>query len=271
LIHILLNYSSGIKVRRELLDTIAYAAVRHLGYDDRDLSIACESDEAVQELNQQYRGINQPTDVLSFPSGEVDPHSGRVYLGDVIISLPAVSRQAQDLGHDFQTELAAVVIHGILHLAGYDHSRKAEKEEMFALQERILAGLNLNEARAADFFSTFTNAARGLVSAFQTENNLKIHTAFGLLAVLLGWLLGISRVEWALLTLVISAVFAAEFINTALEYVVNLASPRYHDLARKAKDISAAAVLIVVCASLVIGALLFLPKLIPLASGFFNP
>jgi len=89
--------------------------------------------------------------------------------------------------------------------------------------------------------------------------------------VLLGWLLGISRVEWALLTLVISAVFAAEFINTALEYVVNLASPRYHDLARKAKDISAAAVLIVVCASLVIGALLFLPKLIPLASGFFNP
>lgn len=271
MIHILINYSSGIKVRKELLDAIAYTAIRHLGYDDRDLSIACESDEAVQELNRQYRGINQPTDVLSFSSGEVDPHSGRVYLGDVIISLPAVNRQAQELGHDFQTELATVVIHGILHLAGYDHAVKAEKEKMFVLQERILAEINLNEARAACFFSTFANAARGLVSAFRTENNLKIHTAFGFLAVIFGWLLGISRIEWALLALIISAVFAAEFINTSLEYVVNLASPRYHDLARKAKDISAAAVLIVVCASLVIGALLFLPKLLPLLSALLSP
>ena len=270
MIHVQINYSSGIKVSKNLLDAIADAAVRQLGYDDCDLSIACEGDDAMKELNRQYRDVNQPTDVLSFPSGELDPHSGRVYLGDVIISLPAIHRQAREMGHSFQTELATVVVHGILHLAGYDHTERAGKKEMFALQEHILAGINLDDVRAADFFSTFANAARGLLSAYQTEKNLKIHTAIGFFAVLLAVLLGISRVEWALLTLTISAVFASEFINTALEHVVNLASPRYHDLARKAKDISAAAVLIVVCASIVIGGLLFFPRLLPLMAAFLS-
>jgi len=270
LIDIFINYSLGIKVSKEFVDTIAYSVIRQLGFDDCDLSIVCESDETIRDLNMQYRGIDQPTDVLSFPSKVVDPQSGRLYLGDVIVSLPTILRQAKELGHDFNTELATVIIHGILHLAGYNHTEQIGEEEMFALQERILASIDFSEAQAANFFSPFRNATQGFLSAFQSEANLKIHLAFCLLAVLMGWLVELTLLEWAVLILTISAVFIAEFINTAVEYVVNLASPRYHEMARKAKDISAAGVLIAACASLLIGALLFLPKLILMASSLIN-
>ena len=117
--------------------------------------------------------------------------------------------------------------------------------------------------RAATVASSFRYAFAGLRYLLWTQRNAKIHTAIGLAAVALGFVLGIDRNEWLTLTLMITIVLAAERINTAIEAAVDLASPTYHPLAKIAKDVGAGTVLLTAVASVIVGLLLFLPHLLP--------
>lgn len=78
------------------------------------------SDAAMAAYNKTYRHKAGPTDVLSFPDGAADPE-GSVYIGDIVIAVPVAERQAKEAGHSLATELKYLLLHGILHLAGYDH------------------------------------------------------------------------------------------------------------------------------------------------------
>ena len=117
--------------------------------------------------------------------------------------------------------------------------------------------------RAATVASSFRYAFAGLRYLLWTQRNAKIHTAIGLAAVVLGFVLGIDRNEWLTLILMITIVLAAEGINTAIEAAVDLASPTYHPLAKIAKDVGAGTVLLTAVASIIVGLLLFLPHLLP--------
>jgi len=108
-----------------------------------DLTIALDGDDALQELNRQYRNIDAATDVLSFPSREIDPDSGNLYLGDVIISYPRAVQQAKEGGHSINAELQLLVVHGILHLFGYDHLNTDDKKKMWAIQDAVLKQLGI--------------------------------------------------------------------------------------------------------------------------------
>jgi probable rRNA maturation factor len=108
-----------------------------------DLTLVITDDAQVQELNQKYRGIDAPTDVLSFPSGEVDLDTGHTYLGDVIISYPQAYNQSELAGHPVESELQLLTIHGVLHLLGYDHAEPQEKSRMWAAQTAALTTLGL--------------------------------------------------------------------------------------------------------------------------------
>ncbi len=104
-------------------------------------SVVLTGDEELQALNSQYLGIDAPTDVLSFPAGEIDPDTQELYLGDVIISLPRAEDQASLAGHSLQDELALLVVHGMLHLLGYDHVQDDEKARMWTKQADLLGQL----------------------------------------------------------------------------------------------------------------------------------
>jgi len=91
-------------------------------------------DERLRQLNDHYLGRDVPTDVLSFPDGDQLP-SGRVLQGEVVISLDAARRQADELGHDELRELSELALHGVLHLVGYDHER--DHREMDDLELRL--------------------------------------------------------------------------------------------------------------------------------------
>lgn len=106
-----------------------------------DLTVVLTGDEQVQALNLQFLQIDAPTDVLSFPDGTVDEDSGETYLGDVIIAYPTARQQAAAGGHALQAELQLLVVHGVLHLLGYDHAEPAEKEAMWAVQSAALGRL----------------------------------------------------------------------------------------------------------------------------------
>lgn len=108
---------------------------------ETDLSIVITDDPGIQKLNHKYRKIDKPTDVLAFPSDEVDFDTGRRYLGDVIISIQKAQAQAETGNHSLEDELQLLVVHGVLHLVGCDHSDPSEKTRMDSLQNSILTRL----------------------------------------------------------------------------------------------------------------------------------
>jgi probable rRNA maturation factor len=108
-----------------------------------DASLVFTSNQTIQKLNIEFRSINSPTDVLSFPSEEIDPMSGFRYLGDVIISAEQAHSQSLQAGRPYIDELTMLIVHGCLHLTGLDHSSKEEKQIMKMHQENLLKKLGV--------------------------------------------------------------------------------------------------------------------------------
>jgi probable rRNA maturation factor len=106
------------------------------------LTVVLTGDDQLRQLNLQFLDIDAPTDVLSFPAGFTDPDSGEHYLGDVLISIPQALVQAQANNQSTEEEIKLLVVHGVLHLLGYDHTEAEEHERMWALQSAILASSN---------------------------------------------------------------------------------------------------------------------------------
>jgi len=113
-----------------------------------ELAIAITGDDEIHDLNHQYRGVDAPTDVLSFAEAEADARfvaapDEAAYLGDVVISYPRAEAQAASAGHSVADELLLLVVHGVLHLLGHDHAGRAEKRKMWAAQKEILDELGV--------------------------------------------------------------------------------------------------------------------------------
>jgi probable rRNA maturation factor len=129
-------------IERAGLARAAQEAVRYVTDPaDKSLTILISEDEQLRQLNRQFREIDEPTDVLSFPGGDLDPDSGTTYLGDIALSFPRAAEQAVVAGHPVEAELRLLVVHGVLHLLGYDHTEPEEEKRMWAAQEQILAKL----------------------------------------------------------------------------------------------------------------------------------
>lgn len=113
-------------------------------------TLVLSSDAAVRELNRQWRGLDKPTNVLSFPSGSPPGHArgARHHLGDVILAQETLVREAVALGIAPGDHFCHLVLHGLLHLLGWDHETDAEAEEMEALETRILATLGVADPYA---------------------------------------------------------------------------------------------------------------------------
>lgn len=109
---------------------------------------------------------------------------------------------------------------------------------------------------------SFRYASFGIAEAYKGEQNLKIHTVIAVIVVMCGFLFKISYLEWLVCLILIGLVLMAEFFNTAIEYVVDLASPDIHPLAKLAKDTASAGVLMMAIISAIIGLIIFVPEII---------
>ncbi|MDD4238118.1 MAG: rRNA maturation RNase YbeY [Desulfotomaculaceae bacterium] len=131
----------------EFLAGVAEAVLKSEGYgEEAEVSVVFVDDMYIQSLNSEYRGIDSPTDVLSFAmlEGEAIPgQEEELILGDVVVSLQTAQRQADEYGHSFRRETAYLTAHGVLHLLGYDHQEEEGREEMRLKEEGILASLNI--------------------------------------------------------------------------------------------------------------------------------
>ena len=159
--------------QEKLLHEVIEAAAKYLKLPEGiELDLSIVSNEDIQALNRDYRGLDKPTDVLSFAltevSSEYDVDFAHLdlaeeaeetedleetefeeeeaipqHLGDIIISYPRAQEQAQDYGHSLDRELAFLAVHGFLHLNGYDHQTEEEAKEMFRTQEEVLTTYGL--------------------------------------------------------------------------------------------------------------------------------
>lgn len=145
-IEVTIEYESDSGIPIEQLQEAAHRTiVRFASIKNGGLTIVITSDEAVRVLNQRYRGVDSATDVLSFPAAPLpesleDGH----YYGDLVIAHPYTSRQASQLGHALDESLCLLVVHGTLHLLGFDHDRPETRAEMWAAQETILRELGID-------------------------------------------------------------------------------------------------------------------------------
>ena len=136
-------------VPAERLQAAARAALQaegRSGTGRAELTLVITDDGGIQSLNRDFLGNDAPTDVLAFSALEdngpfIAAPEASGYLGDVIVSYPRAVAQAQEQGHSPEQELSLLVVHGILHLLGYDHADDEEKAAMWARQDEILDGL----------------------------------------------------------------------------------------------------------------------------------
>ena len=116
-----------------------------------EVSITFVTNEAIHEINREYRDKDQPTDVISFALEEMGEGEVKIIgegipriLGDIIISTDRTREQAAEYGHSFERELGFLAVHGFLHLLGYDHMTEQDEKEMFSKQDEILSSFGLS-------------------------------------------------------------------------------------------------------------------------------
>lgn len=111
--------------------------------DEAELSLVLTDDAHIRVLNKQWRDQDKPTNVLSFPSADEDDDEPGPLIGDVIVAYETTAREAEEEGKSFEDHFTHLLVHGLLHLFGYDHIEDDEAEEMEALETEILAGLGV--------------------------------------------------------------------------------------------------------------------------------
>ncbi|MEC2346602.1 rRNA maturation RNase YbeY [Paenibacillus barengoltzii] len=155
------NEQDKMEIRQELIDLlerVLQIAGQAEGITEGEVALTFVDDEAIHELNRDYRGIDRPTDVLSFAMNEsLEEEPEIVYeleedeelddmtdmLGDIIISVERAKAQSEEYGHSLEREIGFLFVHGFLHLLGYDHQDAVSEAEMMGKQEAALAEVGL--------------------------------------------------------------------------------------------------------------------------------
>lgn len=137
---------TGIEVSElEIIEKLLDYAIEYEELDNLEFNVIIVDNEKIHELNKEFRGIDRPTDVITFAleDNEDFPKLETRILGDIYISLEKAKGQAIEYGHGFLRELSFLAIHGFLHLLGYDHMVEEEEKVMFGKQEEILNGFGI--------------------------------------------------------------------------------------------------------------------------------
>ena len=134
------NQDAG--VFEQLFEKIAEKAEQRLALsDDYELSVTFVRSRTIHTINRDYRGIDRPTDVISFAirdDMDFEMVEGMNDLGDIFINIDYARKQAKQYGHSYRREIAFLFTHGMLHCLGYDHMKEEDEKVMFALQDEIL-------------------------------------------------------------------------------------------------------------------------------------
>lgn len=120
--------------------------------EDCILSVLLTDDEGIRRINREFRGLDRPTDVLSFPMNDLiagqfdpaecerDPETGEILLGDMVLSIPRCEEQGEEFGHGYNREVQYLTVHSVLHLLGYDHVDEGPMKKQMRAREKLIMG-----------------------------------------------------------------------------------------------------------------------------------
>ena len=146
---------------KRTIKRVLEGALKYLGqpFREMEMSLSIVSPDEIKQLNAQFRGVDAVTDVLSFPAVDnperklldvnafgieaINPKTGKLNLGDVVVCMDRAKEQAQEYGHSIKRELSFLSLHGLLHLLGYDHVDAQDEQQMNGIQEQILNKLRI--------------------------------------------------------------------------------------------------------------------------------
>jgi len=155
-VEVCFDFAENEYVEKVILATMDYVECPY----ETEVNVLFTDNAGIHEMNKEYRDIDRPTDVLSFPMVEYDvpgkfdnleeeqedcfhPETGELLLGDIVLSFDKIKEQAAEYGHSELRELCFLVAHSMLHLFGYDHMEEDERVQMEQMQREILSGLNI--------------------------------------------------------------------------------------------------------------------------------
>ena len=173
------------------LDTVMRACCEQEGIPEALMSVRIVDDEEIHRLNLATRGVDRPTDVLSYPEiaypagktardcpkrlkREYDPATGMVYLGDCVISLPRAAEQAQEFGHSLKRELGYLAAHSAFHLMGYDHMTDEDKTKMREMEKRTMREIKLWKDDTMTDERLFELACEAMQMSYSPYSNFKV-------------------------------------------------------------------------------------------------
>lgn len=179
------------KEAEALMQQVAQAACEAEGVEKISVYVRIVGDEEIHQLNRETRGVDRPTDVLSYPTvnyregtakdnlrrirREYDPETGSAFLGDIVISIDRARAQAREYGHSLTRELGYLTAHAMLHLFGYDHMTDEDKPVMRAMEEKIMGmiGLERDKHMISDD-KLFEMAVEAMEKAYAPYSNYKV-------------------------------------------------------------------------------------------------
>lgn len=137
-----LRCENGQKCSLALRRRIRRAACAVLAAENVDepceLSVLLTDDEGIHGINREFRQVDKPTDVLSFPMGDTDPQNGRLLLGDMVLNVDRARSQGESFGHGADHEISYLTVHSVLHLLGYDHVDEGEMKRAMRAREKVI-------------------------------------------------------------------------------------------------------------------------------------
>ncbi len=153
-------YFTNVGYHKHKIKYVLDGALKYLKQPSRhiEMSLSVVTPEEIRKLNEQFRGVDAVTDVLSFPTLDlgkqqldhlnlpadaINSRTGKLNIGDVVICFDRAKEQAREYGHSLKREICFLSLHGLLHLLGYDHVEQSDEEEMNRLQEEILAKMHI--------------------------------------------------------------------------------------------------------------------------------
>ncbi|MEW5762101.1 MAG: rRNA maturation RNase YbeY [Bacillota bacterium] len=176
------NLQEAVPLPAGLVEAVVRAVERVLALEGRgagvEVSVAFVDDARIRELNRDYRGVDAPTDVLSFPLAEPGEAPGEIpveLLGDIVISLEAAARQARACGHDLVREAAYLAVHGTLHLLGYDHENDEDYVRMRRREKEAMALLGWEATEGEE--ELLEAARRAMHNAYAPYSGLRVGAA----------------------------------------------------------------------------------------------
>lgn len=151
MIFIKINPKLNVNLETSLFEKACQATLMDSNIEqDLELSVVITDNTQIRKLNKEFRKIDSETDVLSFPSDEIDPETGKCYLGDIILSYTQALKQANLANHSVEIELQLLTVHGVLHLIGFDHTNKEEKTRMWDKQDEVLKIIGITDIKITD-------------------------------------------------------------------------------------------------------------------------